>query len=143
MEREKTTGALLGMAGGFLGLLFVILLFGSNISPSSTDVLSLFVLFVISLGFSTLFGSIAAVDITMKGKHPVLAGIKSSVLTNVCTILTFTLFLALIHGDIEILQIIPLTLLMSFVIGGIPMLIIGSLFGWGLKTRINHQKKAL
>ncbi|MCR9172548.1 MAG: hypothetical protein NXI10_08660 [bacterium] len=138
MEKEKKIGAWLGMAGGLLGIIAVLVIFGKNsLRPMHYPL----ILSIISVGltFSALFGAKAAKEINQKKLHPVLAGIKSTVFTTLCSDVGVTILMALMHGEPSWILSIPVIMIMSFVAGGIPMLIIAIIFGYTLQFTLKKR----
>lgn len=142
MKREFIIGGLLGMGFGLLGLLFIAFLltegqfdYNTIFSDDGISIMSF------GLFFSFLFGGLLAKRISEKKSMPIPYGILSSALTTICTVIVVYIVGGIsIERDVQsVLAMILVALLYSFILGGIPMLILGSLFGWVVKVVIKPK----
>ncbi len=137
MTREEKIGAALGVAGGMLGLLFLATLYLINEEADIKDMPSFLLTAIVGLSYSAFFGRRAGRKINKRG--PLLVGLISTALTNICSILTLGILGAAILQDVTFLGGALFGILFSFAIGGVPMLLIGTLYGYGLKHLIKTK----
>jgi len=145
MKREFIIGGMLGMGFGLLGLLFIALLFTEGQFDRST-LFSDYAMLTTTVGlfFSFLLGGWLAIRVSKQKSTPILCGILSSVLTTTLTIIVLNIYYGMINQALfeEILGMTLATLFYSFVLGGIPMIILGSLFGFAIKNIIHPKTLA-
>lgn len=145
MKREFIIGGMLGMGFGLLGLLFIALLFTEGQFDRNT-LLSDFAMLTTTVGlfFSFLLGGWLAIRVSNQKSTPILCGILSSVLTTTLTIIVLNIYYGMISQALfeEVLGMTLATLFYSFLFGGIPMIILGSLFGFIVKKILQPKTLA-
>ena len=145
MKEARNFGAGPGVIGVTLGMICVVYTMGNSLSDirhlNSEGVTFL----VLGLLFSMLFGARAGVKIKQEKYAAMWSGVMSAVYTTLCTILVGVVIVTIgdPHFSLEkLLSSWLFAIIMSFFLGGIPMIIIGCLFGWGLKRILNPKKEA-
>lgn len=145
MKKEFIIGGMLGMGFGLLGLLFIAFLFTEGQFDRNT-LFSDYGMLTSSAGlfFSFLFGGWVAKRALVRRSTLILFGILSSVLTTTFTVILLNIY----HGTMnqarseEIVGMTLFTLFYSFILGGIPMVILGSLFGFIIKKILQPKTLA-
>lgn len=139
--KSKRTGAYLGIPFAIAGLVSAGLIMGVNFSRISHIEPEAIVLVFAFFACSLFFGSRAGAQIERKKFAAPAAGILSSFLTTISTITITTLYL-FISGEFQHVSDFFAALLfynvVSLLFGGIPMLIIGALYGLALKYLIEN-----
>ncbi len=143
MKSAKEKGAVLGLVFGIFTAVTMALLINGVVSIHFNTELMLIV--TIFLFFSAFFGARAGRN-TIKGEHPVWIGCKSTFLTTYCTLLlSIPLYILLDESEYYSAQdpffAILVILLYTTLLGGIPMLILGSIYGYSLRRMLQVSNK--
>lgn len=141
MRHVFLTGGIAGLLFGFLGIVTISFLAGERDMIGFMASQEIIRVTIVGLIFSFLFGGRAALKIKAKNHRAGFCGIASSFLTTTCTVITLGLLRALSFADNlqDIVGMIFMVLIYSFFFGGIPMILLGSLFGFTVNELI-HRK---
>ncbi|GAB5418107.1 MAG: hypothetical protein Crog4KO_31870 [Crocinitomicaceae bacterium] len=139
MKREEKIGAIFGITGGVIGLIIVASIFQLEPRNIVDNPLELLSLIAPALGFSAWFGHRSGTNISKNRLHPILAQLWSGILTITFTIIVHAALMSILLLDINYFTVIPMAIIMSFVFGAIPILLLSLIFGLIFKPILNQK----